>query len=159
MTMQKRKRGNKMFICRDCGCISEEIPWHSEGRPYGEGYANEDCVDSCHCGGYYEPAKLCPVCGVTYIREEDESICSNCYEDGMTYENALKMGEDAKQEIEINGFWTSVFKTHEIEEILKKTFDELPPKFQKRYIQEFCEEDEYYYRDFLEREAQNVNIH
>lgn len=141
-----------MFICERCGNICEELNTYKENyRTYdGEYVGTEEFAETCHCGGEFVEAKLCPICKSVYINSEKESICTNCIEDGMTYENAVEMGEKYTKPVELNGFWASVFDTEEIEEVLKKTFDEMPPEFQKRYVQEYCENEEFDYISFLE---------
>lgn len=146
-----------MLICNHCGNIikEEDAPTYEEAHPYGEGFVYEKCTDICpFCrqGDLVEATK-CPVCDVIYIIKDEETICADCLEENMTLENCLEMGEDIAEEIEINNFWRFVFRDSEIEEMLRKTFNELPNFKQKEYIQKYCNEDKYFYEDFIQRKA------
>lgn len=141
-----------MYICEDCGIIAETLTPVSTSHPYGESFTEELLYDAeCpHCGGAFVEARVCPICKVTYINADTEFMCSSCLEDNTTYENAKEMGAKVEDKIKINGFWSFVFTSSEIDEILKEAFEELPEELQKKYIKEYCEEDTSYLADFVE---------
>lgn len=75
--------------------------------------------------------KRCSQCGEDIYWDEDyavngESVCRCCYwkslEPTFTYENALKVGENHKEIVEINGFlWDLIRRNvNEIEDLIKR---------------------------------------
>lgn len=77
-----------MYICDCCGRLREQPRLIKErhGSPYGY----ELYFESCSCGGEYDAAVPCDICG-TYIREQDihnteeGALCRECYETGEEY--------------------------------------------------------------------------
>lgn len=141
-----------MYICEDCGVITEELTSYTQSHLCGEGWVEETLYEGecSHCGGALVEAKVCPVCKVTYINGETEFMCTNCVEDNSTFENAKGMGAEVEDKVRINGLWSFAFTSCEINEILEKAFKEMPEELQKKYIKEYCEEDTSYLADFVE---------
>lgn len=104
-----------MFICNKCGNIIEEEAYlprcHQREEVWGhiEEWVEMDC---CPCGGTYEEAHECKICGNVCL----DSICEDC----LTFENAIDYGSDNKETVSINGFLAYEFSDKEIEEILMK---------------------------------------
>jgi RecJ-like exonuclease len=115
-----------MLICEDCGALYNEIP--------------ED--NQCKCGGRLTEAKQCPICQTHYIDEQDE-MCEECKDKNSTIENVLAIGNKYDVEMNINGFWYSVFSKDEIEQCLLNCFNELPSHIKNKYIKDYVDEDVY----------------
>ena len=150
-----------MFICQECGRVYESLPKYTNSHytNSGEFLGNEEMTGDCpFCNGYLVEAKQCPLCGASYI-EDDADMCDNCFDYWATKENAFEMGLNEPTEIEINGFLASVFKETEILELLMREFDKLPTDIQKKYILNYCGEDKYYFKEWLEEKFRNANIH
>lgn len=72
-----------MYICDKCGTETASLPTFEEKRPIGY----ETMTDwSCFCGGEFEKAEPCEVCG-KYFPEDDltNGMCSSCYEGSDDY--------------------------------------------------------------------------
>lgn len=71
-----------MFMCNRCETVLDDLPTHTELRPYGEGYAYETMTDwGCSCGGTYEYAEVCEKCGdVKFLDSLLGGICEDCRE-------------------------------------------------------------------------------
>ena len=73
-----------MFICLDCGHMFDKPKMYTE--THGLPYPPYETWGGCpKCGGVYDFAKECDVCGRCfdgeYVRIVDGTIvCSNCYE-------------------------------------------------------------------------------
>ena len=71
-----------MFVCTECGFLFEEPEYWIErhGLDYGPYEQWSGCPQ---CKGSYVEAHRCDCCGDwidrSYIRINDERICSNCY--------------------------------------------------------------------------------
>ena len=100
-----------MYICPVCGEV------YDEDEAFRTSYIYDDCrvrIARCddlgyceHCGHELEPAKHCTVCDA-YIPEDGPDLCDCCIEDSENVETALRLGEDCKATIEINGFVASL---------------------------------------------------
>ena len=151
-----------MYICEECGKLFESLPT-CENAHYnmsGEFMGREELTetDCPHCGGEIVEARKCPFCGYNYIADDDD-LCDDCFDVWATKENAVEMGIDDRAEIEINGFLASVFTETEIFEVLLKEFDGLPPEIKRKHILNYCGEDKYLFKEWLEEKFRNVDIH
>ena len=137
-----------MLICNRCGEVFEE----SEADVKSE----YDCVRGNSFASGRDYYLKCPRCGNDDLDEAEQckcceewfregelsnELCKECIADKKVLENALGYGETIKDQVSINGFWTTVFTPEEIEEVLKKVFDELPQYKQRQYIDKFCDWD------------------
>lgn len=128
-----------MMICEDCGYTAdsrdigtrESYLCTIDGKSY-----YEEIPNSCpECKGEFVPAVECKICGAYHKSEEFwYGVCDKCLENKATVENAIELGNDDKEKIEINGFLLTVFKESEIQEILmreaeKKNIAELAKKY------------------------------
>lgn len=128
-----------IMICEDCGYTADSCDIgtvKSYLATFGERKYYENVLDSCpKCKGEFVPAVECKICGAYHKSEEFwYGVCDKCLENKATVENAIELGNDDKEEIEINGFLLTVFKESEIQEILmreakKKNISELAKKY------------------------------
>jgi hypothetical protein len=73
------------------------------------------------CGrGEYEPATQCAICGNYYYDEDKIDVCEACLEDEETVENAIGIGAENTEPVDINGFFVALFGAAKINEILEK---------------------------------------
>jgi RecJ-like exonuclease len=151
-----------MYICEECGQLFESLPT-CENAHYtmgGEFLGREELTetDCPNCRGEIVEAKECPFCGQTYISENEE-FCDDCFDEWATRENAFEMGGEDTTEIEINGFLASVFNETEVFDILVKVFDEMPDEIKRKHILNYCGEDKYLFKEWLEEKFRNVDLH
>jgi hypothetical protein len=81
-----------IYRCRDCGEVfdEDEIVTHTGylseawGRPIYETVSESPC-----CGGSYEEAKKCSICGQYEDMECGDKWCANCYTDIIKTFNQL----------------------------------------------------------------------
>lgn len=73
------------------------------------------------CGiGEYEPATKCAICGNYYYTEDKTDVCEACLEDEETLENAIGIGAENTEPVDINGFFVALFGAAKINEILAR---------------------------------------
>ena len=84
-----------MWICNDCGAVFEEPRQTHNGGTYDEPWT--ECPV---CGGGYERAELCDICGCWKHPDDMASkhCCDGCAERERTVENALRFLKDCKKE-------------------------------------------------------------
>lgn len=137
-----------MYICDKCGKQVDELAMYTQ-------YENLDGqrvptmeyeIDDCHCGGTYQEAKKCPICGEYYYNDEVYECCEKCFEENLTLENCLATGDTLN---ELNFFLTDIFSYREIEEILINEFKKLNPYLQKQYMRKFAEENSTESQDYF----------
>lgn len=134
------------YICLHCG--------HQFDRPKSghEGGYPEEPTDECpNCGSLdIEEAEKCEICGEVH-RDEDMigRICKDCLTKSVTLHNALRLGAECKDAVELNGFLTWCFSADEIESILLKNLQEQSPEWRKRMYKDYCEDDPSLFADFL----------
>ncbi len=133
-----------MYICNRCGETTDEVETYTEMHG-AEGTSNYGAItfdEECHCGGNFVEAKQCNLCGELFDPDDMyDGICEDCLKKETTEENALKMGEECKESVTINGFLKSVFDTEEIEQILKNAYNELPQYYKNIHTNTYCLED------------------
>lgn len=71
-----------MYICDECGMITEELQECVEYHPCGSTVAEERYLkDECACGGMFVEANECPECGELYPYYDGfEDCCPKCVE-------------------------------------------------------------------------------
>lgn len=71
-----------MYICDECGMITEELKEYVECYQYGSTAAEERYLkDECSCGGMFVEANECPECGELYPHYDGfEDCCPKCVE-------------------------------------------------------------------------------
>jgi hypothetical protein len=73
------------------------------------------------CGkGEYETATKCQICGTYYYDEDGIDVCEACLEDEETVENAIGIGAENTEPVDINGFFVALFGAAKINEILAR---------------------------------------
>ena len=78
-----------MFICPNCGAITDDVNAHQEFRGYqGEEATYELTEENCECGGYFLIAAYCPECD-ELVPENDilNGKCEKCRD--KEYENEI----------------------------------------------------------------------
>jgi hypothetical protein len=112
-----------MLVCNICGEVisEEELRTYKEIHGYsslGQAFAERFTDFRCDCGGDYVEATECACCGKWFDNEDLHGICEGCLEDYETLDNAIKIGEQYTEKVEINNFLASVFTAEQINEIL-----------------------------------------
>lgn len=119
-----------MYICDRCGdlCEEDDLPTYTEDFGYDTGVGWRSClqtfVDNCSCGGEYVEATKCCICDEYFYDEDGYGACENCLSENATFENALLIGEEETDAVEINGFLSRSFTREQIEEILKRELEQ-----------------------------------
>ena len=135
-----------MFVCLHCGHSFEEA--HNRyNRRWSD---SDDSEQYCpNCGSEdIEEAEQCSICGEWHSEDAlSGGVCEKCLDKHATIENAIKWGEDEREEAEkfmkyhsirpsqadclipINGFLAYVYTPSEIDEILRKDFESLRKDF------------------------------
>ena len=138
-----------MWICNECGdtCEEEDLKTCKNWNEFwGQPVCEEETDYSCACGGDYEEASKCPVCG-DYITP-DKIVCDECSEDNATVETALAFGDDInKISVTLNGFLAYMFPPSVIEQILTEVLHNSADK--NEMARKFCFEDKKIYEEFL----------
>ena len=138
-----------MWICNECGdtCEEEDLKTCKNWSEFwGQPVCEEQTDFACDCGGEYEEAKRCPICG-DYITS-DKIVCDECAEDNATVETALEYGGDEnKTEIALNAFLVYMFPPSVIERILTEVMRNSADKNEQ--ARKFCFEDKEKYEDFI----------
>lgn len=137
-----------MYICDKCGeqveYLETTVQYETfDGRRYP---SMEYEIETCHCGGQYQEATKCPVCGDWRI-EDDRDCCESCFEKITTPEICKVIGYNP---FDIHFFLRFVFSDDEIETILEREFDKLDENLKKKYCREFALE----FDDFAKKVAE-----
>lgn len=68
-----------MYKCTSCGASFSEPNIVHDTVPYGAGYTKGPAQECCpYCGGNFEKAKICELCGNAYIDSNHDSVCKRC---------------------------------------------------------------------------------
>lgn len=68
-----------MFICNECGKLTEELGTIQEPIPYGERTEYKEYTDwDCSCGGEFEKANTCKQCGEFFGNSFEGDFCPEC---------------------------------------------------------------------------------
>ena len=151
-----------MLICTHCGKTYDgEVPTYLEIHGYtsmGNAMA-ETCVDTLcpHCKkGELVEATECKACGEYFYDESNYKVCDDCLDKNKTLETALAIGEENTTDVYINGFVKDVLGDKRINEILVQYIrDTYNDELLKKRIKDFCEEDEIYFAEWVEYEAEH----
>lgn len=149
-----------MYICNRCGnlCCDCDLPTYTEDYGFETGVGWRSCpqtfVDSCSCGGDFVEASRCKLCDEYFDDEHYNGICDVCLDENATYENALLIGEENADTIEINSFLLNSFTKEQIEEILKRELEQAR-KIDKAKIdkdaKEYCLDDKGWFAEWLDK--------
>jgi hypothetical protein len=129
------------YICLDCGHIFEEGEQKTRTEERGE-YWGTSCsvsIGGCpNCGGEYEEATSCSICGSKHLEEDlNGGLCDECIDKYKhNIDMCFKVGSGDTEAVKINCFLAAMFDEKEIEELL---FDRL--KKRNGYIKEYIELD------------------
>jgi hypothetical protein len=112
------------YRCLDCGHLFES---GEEGcsKEYRGEHFGQDCYEkmSCCplCGGDFDEAKPCKICGFYELEEELtlNHVCNKCI-DSYKYDidSCYDIGKNENQDIELNLFLSIMFSKDDIENIL-----------------------------------------
>lgn len=144
------------FICMDCGRIfeDEEQKTWSESRGEFWGVSCSEEMSGCpDCGGDYDEAEQCEICGKDCCKEELIcGVCEECIDEASkNFKLCEKICGDEKKEIKINALLASLFDEGDIEQILKEYIKD---KWQDVDCTPFVVDDKPW---FAERLAEEVN--
>lgn len=152
-----------MYICDNCGCTcdDDDLPIYEEdyGFETGIGFKSmkQTFVDNCSCGGNFVEAQECEMCGEYFAEDDLEGgVCKECLEQNATFDNAIELGDENKDTVEINGFYASAFTLSEIEEILKRELVEakkLAPDKINTDAKNYCLDDKSYFGEWLSKDT------
>ena len=144
-----------MLRCKYCGEVigEEQLVKRAENPMIYGGYTESY---RCPCCGNdeFDEGELCEVCGKFFSSEfgDDEGregICDGCLDGFLSVETLLELGEEDREEIEINGFLRSAFSVSEIEEILTRELLSLPPSYLDRERREYIDTDKDWFAETL----------
>ena len=114
------------YQCHECDRQFEEPDIITETHGMTDGSCEK--IGVCpYCKGYFEEMQECKICGEWYTEDELTSgVCDECiYEHSTDIELCHKLGEEAEENIKINGFIASVFTEEQINEILWNRIKEI----------------------------------
>ncbi len=113
------------YICTRCGFITDELPKITERHPVGDGYGEETLSSWIHsCGGEFDCAKTCKICGKTKSEEESlfhGDICEDCLKEAAKDFDLVKKCSDkgnVKAMAEIDSLLLTLLAGRDINEIL-----------------------------------------
>ena len=116
-----------MYKCLDCGRILDDDELKLS-RDYVSDYAGGSYENhtGCPCGGDVEEVTACEGCDDYYTSDElYEGFCENCLTQCATVDNAVAAGNDAKETVDINGFFAYLFTGEEIDKILLEKVEQM----------------------------------
>lgn len=149
-----------MYICNRCGelCEDDELPTYTEDFGYDTGVGWYSCpqtfVDNCSCGGEFVEATKCRVCDEYFCDDDCYGVCEHCLNENANFENALLVGEECVEEIEINGFLSHSFTKDQIEEILKRELEQARKLCKAKIDKEakdYCLEDTSWFAEWIDK--------
>ena len=108
--MAEVERGKDMYKCLDCNAEFEELDFLAE--PHGEVRGHCTCCGSDNV----TDGNSCAICG-DYT---DDVVCERCWKELMTLNNAISVGAELPEKVEINGMYAFYFDKDEINAILEK---------------------------------------
>ena len=142
-----------MMICNQCKRMVEDDQMEITSSyigDYGDSPCFEKTENGCPCGGSYEQAIKCKVCG-EYVSEKDvfsvdQPICRVCLTEMATVENAMAYSkEKGATKCEV---FEIFFTKEEIFEILRSEVMKNPDAFAKD-AQSYCLDDEFVFSEWL----------
>lgn len=115
------------YICTRCGFLTDELPKMTERHPVGDGYSEETVSSWVHsCGGEFDCAKTCKICGETKSEEDNlfhGDICEQCLKMASTDFDLVKKCSDkgnVKAMTEVDSLVLVLLSGRDINEILWK---------------------------------------
>lgn len=151
------------YICDSCGYVLDEteIPTYRDDFGYetelGHYSAIKEFSKKCLCGGNFEEATECKICGQPFANVELGGICNECLEDAANFETALEVGADNKDLVEINSYLLYEFEASEIEEILKRELLNAEKFGYKNRAKDYLLQDTYYFANWLKKAMEGDN--
>ena len=145
-----------MFICDKCGKQVESLIKKTEYIQM-DGYSypvQEVEIDSCSCGGEYQEAIKCPICGEWFV-EDVHDCCEKCFNENLTKEICVGIGYSS---FDINDFFKFVFSDTEINEILEREFDGIDASLKSNLYREYAEET-YNFGEKVAERKRYENLH
>ena len=145
-----------MYRCKECGNLFEEGEQATWQESRGEFWGNP-CTENMSgcplCKGNYEETSKCICCGnENFLEEELENgVCNECIEKHTKdFDFCIKAGEEARENVKINGAVLSIWSADEINEIL---IEELK-KIKNISFEKFVQEDKFWFAEMIEKEVQ-----
>lgn len=132
-----------MLVCDTCGKLIEDDELGYGYEPHGERTPN-----CCSCGGDFIEATKCRVCGKHFDSTHLHGVCECCLEEYETVGEALAIGEENTEDVEINGFIATVLTKEQINKILTKWVEENFVDHSKAVV-DYCEDDKSYFADWI----------
>ena len=109
-------------VCNDCGAVlnySELGRERVEVGSFWDEPAYDEFLFCPKCGSNsIEEIDVCSKCGEILDENAVGSVCNSCLLSKTNLINAIKVGHNNPQEIEVNGFFTYCFTSEEINQIL-----------------------------------------
>ena len=142
-----------MLVCKNCGKVIEDYELGTVRECHGYSSLGQAFVEEadelCTCGGEFVEAEKCKICGEWFDNEDLNGVCEVCIEKYETVSEALDMGAENTVSIDnINGAVASLLSTELINKILTKWVEENFIDHSKEIVR-YCEEDEYYFAEWL----------
>lgn len=109
-----------MLVCNRCGTLVNYNDLGYVTEIHGERHRNT----VCKCGGEFIPAKKCKLCGSWFDNTDLHGVCEGCISEEETVGNALEIGAENTEMVEVNGFIAEVLTTEQINKILTKWVEE-----------------------------------
>ena len=78
-------------------------------------------------------------------------VCDSCLDDSVDVDNALLIGDENKEKVEINGFLAQIFSETEIENLIKNKLNE-NKSFYRKETENYCLDDKDYFGEMLANE-------
>lgn len=142
-----------MLKCVECGHVFSEYELNTWEESRGEhfGIPCYEKMSGCPiCGGYYEDAVECDICGENHLASElTGGVCEDCIK---TYQHDVdmhfKVGANDTDSVELNCFLASVFTKEDIELIL---LNEIKSRkgYAKKQVESDCERFIEYNREWF----------
>lgn len=109
-----------MLVCNRCGTVVNYNDLGYVTEVHGERHRNTHCK----CGGDFIPAKKCKLCDSWFDNTALYGVCECCISEEETVGNALEIGAENTEMVEVNGFIAEVLTTEQINSILTKWVEE-----------------------------------
>jgi hypothetical protein len=134
-----------MLICGCCGKLKDEDSVDYMKEDYGELLPHYEC----DCGGEFEVARRCRLCGELFYDPESFNVCNSCMEESAcNTAYALKIGVENEDSVAVNGFIAYALDNGEINEILMSYIKEHSKELQEK-AKGYCLDDKYHFSDWI----------
>ena len=122
-----------MYICTNCGHISDKTPAITEIHPLGDGYAYEKLQSfECPCCHYeMDVAEKCRICGEIKSAEDKDfygDVCEDCLKDkAKELDTVIECAKlcTSREKVKVNPFLVFMFAPETIDEILWDYFNNI----------------------------------